>query len=64
MVASGAEAIDELEMTELPCQLVPIDWHMPGMNGIEATRRVRASSRNKARPDVIMVSAYGREELG
>ena len=62
-VASGAEAIDELEMAELPYQLVLIDWHMPGMDGIEATRRIHQSSRIQSHPDVIMVSAYGREEL-
>ena len=61
--ASGAEAIDELEMAELPYQLVLIDWHMPGMDGIEATRRIHQSSRIQSHPDVIMVSAYGREEL-
>jgi polar amino acid transport system substrate-binding protein len=62
-VASGAEALDELENAELPYQLVLIDWHMPGMDGIEATRRINASNRIPTKPDVIMVSAYGREEL-
>jgi len=62
-VASGAEAIDELERAELPYQLVLIDWKMPGMDGIEATRRIHQSGRIASQPDVIMVSAYGREEL-
>ncbi len=62
-VSSGAEALDELETGELPYQLVLIDWHMPGMDGLEATRRIHASSRITSHPDVIMVSAYGREEL-
>jgi len=61
--ASGAEALDELEGTKLPYQLVLIDWHMPGMDGIEATRRIHLSERIQSRPTVIMVSAYGREEL-
>ncbi len=61
--ASGAEALDELEMTELPYQLALIDWHMPGMDGIEATRRILASGRIQSKPKIIMVSAYGREEL-
>jgi signal transduction histidine kinase/DNA-binding response OmpR family regulator/HPt (histidine-containing phosphotransfer) domain-containing protein len=62
-VASGAEALDELEMTERPYQLVVMDWHMPGMDGIEAVRRIRASRRISTQPAIVMVSAYGREEV-
>jgi PAS domain S-box-containing protein len=62
-VASGAEALAELERAELPYQLVLIDWKMPRMDGIEASRRIRASHRISTQPQIIMVSAYGREEL-
>ncbi|MDJ0863723.1 MAG: response regulator [Gammaproteobacteria bacterium] len=61
--ASGAEALDELEAAKLPYQLVLIDWQMPGMDGLEATRRIRASTRISSYPDIIMVSAYGRREV-
>jgi PAS domain S-box-containing protein len=61
--ASGAEALDELETAELPYQLVLMDWKMPGMDGIEAARRIHASEKITKQPEIIMVSAYGREEL-
>ena len=62
-VASGAEALDELETSELPYQLALIDWKMPGMDGIQATRRIHESSRIRSHPAIIMVSAYGRKEV-
>jgi two-component system sensor histidine kinase/response regulator len=62
-VASGAEALDELETSELPYQLVLMDWSMPGMDGIEASRRIHASSKIPVQPQIIMASAYTREEL-
>jgi PAS domain S-box-containing protein len=61
--ASGNAALIELERAEPPYPLVLIDWMMPGMDGIEATRRIRASSRITTQPVIIMVSAYQRAEL-
>ncbi|MGQ0697866.1 MAG: response regulator [Panacagrimonas sp.] len=43
-------------------RLVLMDWQMPGMNGIEAARRIRQI----AQPEptvIIMVTAFGREEV-
>lgn len=43
-------------------RLVLMDWQMPGMNGIDAARRIR----EMARPEptvIIMVTAFGREEV-
>jgi signal transduction histidine kinase/CheY-like chemotaxis protein len=62
-VTSGAEALDELETAVLPYQLVLMDWQMPGMDGIEASRRIHASAKITVQPEVVMVSAFGREEL-
>ncbi len=36
---------------------------MPGMDGIEASRRILGHAAIKEVPDIIMVTAYGRDEL-
>ena len=61
--ASGPEALTELEETDSPYKLVLMDWKMPGMNGIETTHKIRATEKIATMPQVLMVSAYGREEL-
>ncbi len=62
-VASGEEAISELERAEHPYKLVLMDWKMPGLDGIESTRRIQSDRNLKEMPHILMVSAYGREEL-
>jgi len=61
--ASGAESLVELEEAQEPYQLVFMDWKMPDLDGIETTKLIQASTQIKEMPKVIMVSAYGREEL-
>ncbi len=64
-VASGNEALAALtsEPEDDPFQLVIMDWRMPGMDGIEASRRITADRNIPRIPTVIMVTAYGREEV-
>ena len=65
-VDSGAEALAELNKAHAagqPYSLVLMDWQMPGMDGVEAIRQVRASAHLAHVPAFIMVTGYSREEL-
>ena len=49
-----------------PFDLLLLDWKMPGMSGVEVARRIDDESRTgncNRPPTVIMVTAYGRDEL-
>jgi signal transduction histidine kinase/CheY-like chemotaxis protein/HPt (histidine-containing phosphotransfer) domain-containing protein len=63
--SSAAEAIRDLEAApaDAPFDLVLMDWKMPGMDGVEATRRIKANNAISKVPAVIMVTAYDRERL-
>lgn len=57
-------AIRQLEAAaDRPFDLVLMDWRMPGMNGDEATLRIHANSAIARQPKVVMVTAYGREDV-
>ncbi|MCC8998156.1 MAG: transporter substrate-binding domain-containing protein [Candidatus Contendobacter sp.] len=65
--ASAQEAIGLLEWAEReeqrPFQLVLMDWRMAGMDGVEAARRIKQGGTLSRIPAVILVTAYGREEV-
>ncbi|MGD8493297.1 MAG: PAS domain S-box protein, partial [Desulfobacterales bacterium] len=63
--ASGPEGIAELESADKdkPFELVIMDWKMPGMDGIEASRQIKNHTELTKIPAIIMVTAYGREEV-
>jgi len=64
-VDSGEAALEALEKVseEDPYRLVLMDYVMPGMNGMEATRRIKESSRTACIPTIIMVTALSRDEV-
>ena len=65
VAASGPEGITELESAKEDehFELVVMDWKMPGMDGIEASRRIKDHKGLSKIPAIIMVTAYGREEV-
>jgi two-component system, sensor histidine kinase and response regulator len=61
---SGTEAIGKLRQPDAPpWDLILMDWRMPGMNGDEATRRIHSDPDIRHQPKIVMVTAYGREEV-
>jgi signal transduction histidine kinase/CheY-like chemotaxis protein/HPt (histidine-containing phosphotransfer) domain-containing protein len=63
--ASGAEGITELEgaAEDEPFELIVMDWKMPGMDGIEASKRIKHHKNLTKIPPIILVTAYGGEEI-
>ncbi len=58
--AISAEYADNLVKETLP-DLIVLDWMLPGMNGIEFAKRLRANSTTKSIP-IIMLTAKGDED--
>ncbi len=65
IAASGPEGIAELEKEDngKPYDLVLMDWKMPDMDGIKASKLIKANNQFSKIPTIIMVTAYGREEI-
>ena len=65
-VASGREAVAEVKAADAnddPYRIVFMDWKMAGMDGIAATRLLKGDPTLKVPPRVVMVTAFGREEV-
>jgi PAS domain S-box-containing protein len=65
LAASGVEGIAELETAakDKPFELVIMDWKMPGIDGVEASKRIKNHTDLSKIPAIILVTAYGREEI-
>ncbi|HEX9719731.1 MAG TPA: response regulator [Ramlibacter sp.] len=64
-VSSGATAVQEVRRAAAsghPYDIVYLDWLMPGMDGMDTARRVKALGL-AASPLFLMVTAHGREAV-
>ncbi len=63
--ASGEEALSEVSKADsegLPYEIIYMDWQMPGLDGIAASKRIKEQDLS-SQPRIIMVTAYGREDI-
>jgi PAS domain S-box-containing protein len=64
--ASGEEAINMVRQAaklDQRYEIAFVDWQMPGMNGIETGKRILKIPDVSLPPHLVMVTAYGREEV-
>ncbi len=59
----GVEMVRQAAERGEPYEIAFVDWQMPGIDGIETGKRIRALPNLKVRPQLVMVTAYGREEI-
>jgi len=59
----GIEMVSQAASLGKPYEVAFIDWQMPSIDGIETGKRIRALSNVSVPPQLVMVTAYGREEV-
>jgi signal transduction histidine kinase/CheY-like chemotaxis protein/ligand-binding sensor domain-containing protein len=64
-VSSGEEAIAAVKEhdTGQPYDVIFMDWRMPGLDGVEAARLIKHDPALTTHPAVVLVTAFGREEV-
>jgi len=63
--SSAQEGIQLLEQytQEDPIELILMDWQMPGMNGIEATKIIKNQLNLEHIPKIVLVTAYANQPI-
>ena len=65
VVPSGKEAIAAIQDQDQanPYDIVFMDWRMPGMDGLQASRHIKSDETLAHHPAIVLVTAFGREEV-
>jgi PAS domain S-box-containing protein len=63
--SSGEEGLQDLSAADThdPYQVVLIDCHMPGLDGLQTSRIIKHSGFLKHSPKVVLVAGFGREDM-
>ena len=64
-VGSGPSAINAIKQMDAdqPYDIVFMDWRMPGMDGLQASRLIKSDETLTHHPAIVLVTAFGREEV-
>ncbi|WP_158408399.1 response regulator [Desulfosporosinus fructosivorans] len=63
-VGSGEQGLAALKKDQANrFDLVLMDWQMPGMDGLETSRRIKTMAEIDYKPEIIMITAYELSEL-
>jgi len=64
LASSGEQAVDMVRLRHarmMPYNLILVDWKMPGMDGVETTRRIRAEIGHESA--IIILTAYRWDDV-
>ncbi|HEY5801302.1 MAG TPA: response regulator, partial [Burkholderiaceae bacterium] len=64
--SSAKEALSAVATADAmgdPYRMVLTDWRMPGMDGIALTRQIKADTTLSAPPNMVLVTAFDREQV-
>ena len=64
-VSSGEDAVREIAAADSldPYRLVLMDWHMPGMDGLQTSRIIKRNDRLQHVPKIVMVTSFGQGDV-
>jgi two-component system sensor histidine kinase/response regulator len=64
-VASAKEALAAIKQQDpsAPYDIIFMDWRMPGMDGLQACRHIKSDETLGRQPAIVLVTAFGREEV-
>jgi signal transduction histidine kinase/DNA-binding response OmpR family regulator/HAMP domain-containing protein len=65
VAATGEDAVAAIRAHDAsaPYDIVFMDWRMPGMDGLQASRQIKSDETLRHPPAIVLVTAFGREEV-